>query len=65
MEYPWRKSQVTPSWYKPDFKITNGKIRVPTTPGMGLEIDPDYLAQATVVAKIDQPAKTGGSGSGS
>jgi L-alanine-DL-glutamate epimerase-like enolase superfamily enzyme len=64
MEYPWRKPQTAPSWYKPDFKVTNGKIRVPTTPGMGLEIDPDYLAKATVVAKIDQPGKLGGSGSG-
>jgi L-alanine-DL-glutamate epimerase-like enolase superfamily enzyme len=65
MEYPWRKPQTTPSWYRPDFKITGGKIEVPTTPGMGLEVDPDYLAKATVIAHIDQPAKSGGSGSGS
>lgn len=64
MEYPWRAPQKPPSWYKPDFKIVGGKIRVPTTPGMGLEIDPDFLAQAAVVAKIDQPGKTGGTGSG-
>lgn len=65
MEYPWRKSQTTPSWYKPDFKITGGKIKVPTTPGMGLEIDPDYLNQAEVIAKITVAAKAGGTGSGS
>jgi L-alanine-DL-glutamate epimerase-like enolase superfamily enzyme len=65
MEYPWRAPQQTPTWYKPDFKIVNGKIQVPTTPGMGLEIDPDYLKQATVVAKIDKPARGGGTGSGS
>jgi L-alanine-DL-glutamate epimerase-like enolase superfamily enzyme len=65
MEYPWRKPTAPPSWYKPDFKITGGKLRVPTTPGMGLEIDPDYLAKATVIARIDQPAKSGGTGSGS
>jgi L-alanine-DL-glutamate epimerase-like enolase superfamily enzyme len=65
MEYPWRKPQETPTWYKPDFKIVNGKIRVPDTPGMGLEIDPDYLKEATSIAKIDQAAKGGGSGSGS
>lgn len=65
MEYPWRKPQAAPSWYQPDFRIVGGKIRVPTTPGMGVEFDPDYLAQAAVVAKIDQPAKGGGSGSGS
>src|SRR6478736_5675866 len=54
MEYPWRKPQVPPTWYNPDFKITDGKLRVPTTPGMGLEIDPDYLQAATVVCKIDK-----------
>src|SRR4051812_20209154 len=65
MEYPWRKPQATPSWYQPDFKITGGKIKVPTAPGMGLEIDPEYLAKSTVIARIDQPAKAGGTGSGS
>ena len=64
MEYPWRAPQKPPTWYKPDFKIVDGKIRVPTVPGMGLEIDPDYLAGATVVARITKPAKGGGSGSG-
>lgn len=65
MEYPWRAPQKAPSWFTPDFKIVNGSIRVPMTPGMGLEIDPDFLAQATVVAKIDKPAKGSSSGSGS
>ncbi len=65
MEYPWRVPQKTPTWYKPDFKITNGKITVPTAPGMGLEIDPDFLAKATVVCKIDKTGKSGSSGSGS
>ena len=64
MEYPWRKPQETPSWYRPDFRIVDGKIAVPTTPGMGLEIDPDYLTSATVVATITKPAPGGGSGSG-
>lgn len=65
MEYPWRAPQKTPTWYRPDFKITDGKLRVPDAPGMGLEIDPDYLQAATVVAKITEPARGGGSGSGS
>jgi len=52
MEYPWRAPQRTANWYTPDFKIINGKIKVPQTPGMGLEIDPDYLKQATVVTRI-------------
>lgn len=64
MEYPWRAPQKSPSWFKPDFKIVHGNLLVPTTPGMGLEIDPDFLAQATVIAKIDQPGKPGRSGSG-
>ncbi len=64
MEYPWRAPQKAPTWFKPDFKITDGKLRTPTTPGMGLQIDPDYLKEATVIAKIDKPAKGGGSGSG-
>jgi L-alanine-DL-glutamate epimerase-like enolase superfamily enzyme len=65
MEYPWRAPQKTPAWYKPDFKIAGGKIRVPTTPGMGLEIDPAYLKAAEVIAKITVAAKGGGTGSGS
>jgi len=58
MEYPWRAPQKAPAWYKPDFKIKDGKLAVPTTPGMGLEIDPEFLAGATVVAKINQPSRT-------
>jgi L-alanine-DL-glutamate epimerase-like enolase superfamily enzyme len=65
MEYPWRAPQKKPTWYTPDFKIANGKVQVPTTPGMGVEIDPAYLAAAKVVARIDQPAKGGSTGSGS
>jgi L-alanine-DL-glutamate epimerase-like enolase superfamily enzyme len=62
MEYPWRAPQKSPSWFTPDFKIVNGNLRVPTTPGMGLEIDPDFLKAATVIAKIDQPTKSTASG---
>ncbi|MEO6245141.1 MAG: mandelate racemase/muconate lactonizing enzyme family protein [Opitutaceae bacterium] len=65
MEYPWRAPQKAPTWFKPDFQIVDGKLTAPTTPGMGLEIDPDYLKAATVIAKIDQPARGGGGGSGS
>lgn len=64
MEYPWRRPQATPTWYAPDFRIVDGKIAVPTAPGMGLEIDPDFLKAATVIARIDQPARGGGTGSG-
>jgi len=64
MEYPWRAPQKTPSWFKPDFKIVNGNLRVPTTPGMGLEIDPAYLQAATVVAKITKARKSDSGSSG-
>lgn len=64
MEYPWRAPQQSASWYTPNFRVTNGVIRVPETPGMGIEFDADYVKSATVVARIDKPAKGGGSGSG-
>ena len=57
MEYPWREPQKTPSWYKPDFKITDGKIKIPKTSGMGLEIDSEYLKQATTLLKISSDKK--------
>jgi L-alanine-DL-glutamate epimerase-like enolase superfamily enzyme len=62
MEYPWRAPQKAPTWYKPDFRIVNGSIQVPATPGMGLEIDPDFIAGATVVARITRPLGGGGTG---
>jgi L-alanine-DL-glutamate epimerase-like enolase superfamily enzyme len=66
MEYPWRKPQEMPSWYAPDFKIVDGKIKVPTTPGMGLEIDPAFIAKAGRIAFINKSdAKGNVSGSGS
>jgi L-alanine-DL-glutamate epimerase-like enolase superfamily enzyme len=57
MEYPWRAPQKTASWYKPDFKIVDGKIRVPQTPGMGVEFDPDFINKAGVIAKITHTGK--------
>ena len=56
-----RAPQRPPTWYKPDFKVVNGRIRVPETPGMGLEIDGDFLAGAEVVAKITERVKNRGS----
>jgi L-alanine-DL-glutamate epimerase-like enolase superfamily enzyme len=60
MEYPWRAPQQAASWYTPNFRVENGVIRVPESPGMGIEIDPDYLKSATVVASIDKPARGSG-----
>ena len=64
MEYVWRRPQATPTWYKPDFRIIDGKIKIPTTPGMGIEIDPDFLRQASIL-RIDRAGSSGNtSGSG-
>jgi len=52
MEYPWRAPQKTPAWYSPDFRIVDGKIKLPATPGMGIEFDPAFIAKSSVVAKI-------------
>jgi len=52
MEYPWRAPQREASWYSPNFLIQDGAIPVPAGPGMGLEIDPAYVAQLESVAKI-------------
>lgn len=57
MEYPWRAPRKPASWYKPDFKITGGKIRVPKTPGLGVEFDADFIAKAKTVATITHKGK--------
>ena len=46
MEYPWRKPSKPESWYSPNLEIRNGKIAVPTGPGLGIEFDPGYLGAA-------------------
>jgi L-alanine-DL-glutamate epimerase-like enolase superfamily enzyme len=52
MEYPCRAPQKPQSWFAPNFIIKQGHLPVPTGPGLGIEVDPAYLAQAEVVAKI-------------
>jgi L-alanine-DL-glutamate epimerase-like enolase superfamily enzyme len=47
MEYVWRAPRGKESWYSPNFEIKNGVIPVPAGPGLGLEIDPDFLGRAT------------------
>jgi len=49
MEYVWRAPEKKESWYSPNFEIKNGVIPVPAGAGMGLEFDPDFLKNATVV----------------
>ena len=50
MEFPWRAPQEPASWYTPNFVVKNGVVAVPTGPGLGVEIDPDFLAQAERVS---------------
>jgi L-alanine-DL-glutamate epimerase-like enolase superfamily enzyme len=49
MEYPHRGPEKPESWYAPNFRIVNGAIKVPTGPGLGIEIDPAYLAKCQKV----------------
>jgi L-alanine-DL-glutamate epimerase-like enolase superfamily enzyme len=46
MEYPWRKPPKPEPWYSPNLEIRNGAIQLPSGPGLGIEIDPKYLAAA-------------------
>jgi L-alanine-DL-glutamate epimerase-like enolase superfamily enzyme len=52
MEYPWRKPQEPETWYSPNFIVRDGALDVPTGPGLGLEIDPAFLAGAELLVKI-------------
>jgi L-alanine-DL-glutamate epimerase-like enolase superfamily enzyme len=49
MEYPHRAPERAESWYDPNFRIVNGAVKVPAGPGLGIEIDPSYLAKAQIV----------------
>ena len=46
MEYPHRGPAKREPWYAPHFAIRDGMLTVPSGPGLGLEIDPQYLAAA-------------------
>jgi len=49
MEFPHRGNEKMESWYTPEFKIRNGTITVPTTPGLGIQFDPAFFAKAEKV----------------
>src|SRR5262249_32145066 len=49
MEFPYRNKDENESWQSPHFVIRNGVVKVPTGPGLGLEIDPKFLATARPV----------------
>jgi L-alanine-DL-glutamate epimerase-like enolase superfamily enzyme len=46
MEFPWRAPHEPEAWYSPSFPVRNGVVKVPTGPGLGVEIDPDFLGRA-------------------
>ena len=49
MEFPHRGGEKSESWYTPEFKIRNGTVTVPVTPGLGIQFDPAYLVKAEKV----------------
>ncbi|MBM4017976.1 MAG: mandelate racemase/muconate lactonizing enzyme family protein [Planctomycetes bacterium] len=50
MEYNAAPARPEP-WLSPALDVKNGVIQVPPGPGLGLEIDPAYLAKAKVVGE--------------
>lgn len=52
MEYSYRGPRKAESWFTPNFVIRDGRLAVPDGPGLGIEIDPAYLAQAEVIARV-------------
>ncbi|MEX2260477.1 MAG: mandelate racemase/muconate lactonizing enzyme family protein [Bryobacteraceae bacterium] len=49
MEFPWREKHVNEPWFSPHFIVKNGAVEVPKGPGLGIEIDPKFLAAARKV----------------
>ena len=46
MEYPWRAPHQVEPWYSPQLEVSDGVLKVPSGPGLGLEIDPQFLKAA-------------------
>lgn len=49
MEHPYRGPRQAESWYWPQLQIKKGVIDVPSGPGLGIQIDPDFLGRAKKV----------------
>lgn len=53
---PYQEYNAAPrkaeTWFHPNPEPKNSRIAVPTGPGLGVEIDADYLKQAEIVASI-------------
>jgi L-alanine-DL-glutamate epimerase-like enolase superfamily enzyme len=50
MELPFRGKYADEPWASHSFKIVNGVVRVPEGPGLGVTIDPAYLAKCQLIA---------------
>ncbi|MFN0171538.1 MAG: mandelate racemase/muconate lactonizing enzyme family protein [Bryobacteraceae bacterium] len=50
MEMPLRGKYADEPWASHRFKIVNGFVQVPNGPGLGVTIDPAYLAKAQLVS---------------
>ena len=44
MEFPYRNKDQNEAWHSPHFVIKNGVVKASSGPGLGLEIDPKFLA---------------------
>lgn len=53
MEFAWRAPRKPESWYGPFLDVVDGVIPVPTGPGLGVEIDPEYLRKAELVGAVE------------
>jgi L-alanine-DL-glutamate epimerase-like enolase superfamily enzyme len=49
IEYAWDEKRKEPNWYSPQFKVVDGKVKVPTGPGLGIEYDDAYLKRAEAI----------------
>lgn len=50
MELPFRGKYADEPWASQSFKIVNGAVQVPDGPGLGVTIDPAYLAKSQLIA---------------
>jgi L-alanine-DL-glutamate epimerase-like enolase superfamily enzyme len=44
LEYLLKWNEITPFFYKTPLRPVNGKVTLPTAPGLGVELDPDKTA---------------------
>jgi L-rhamnonate dehydratase len=44
LEYLLKWNEITPFFFKHPLRPVNGKVTLPTTPGLGIELDPDKTA---------------------